>query len=86
VMQTHDSAKRSTWIKHAMDKLTAREQTIIRARQMTDDSVTLETLGQQLGISKERVRQIEANALAKLKNALLAEVGDPVEAGLVAAA
>lgn len=86
VMQTHDSAKRATWIKHALDKLSPREQTIIRARQMTDDSVTLETLGQQLGISKERVRQIEANALSKLKNALLEEVGDPVEAGLVAAA
>jgi RNA polymerase sigma-32 factor len=86
VMETQDSAKRATWIKHALDKLTPREQTIIRERQMREDAVTLETLGQRLGISKERVRQIESNALAKLRQALLEEVGDPVEAGLVAAA
>jgi RNA polymerase sigma-32 factor len=86
VESMHDSAKRATWIKHAMEKLSPREQTIIRERQMQDDAVTLETLGQRLGISKERVRQIEANALTKLRHALLEQVGDPVEAGLVAAA
>jgi RNA polymerase sigma-32 factor len=86
VMQTRDAAKRAKWIKRALDKLSPREQTIIRERQMQEDAVTLETLGQRLGISKERVRQIEANALAKLRHALLEQVGDPVEAGLVAAA
>jgi RNA polymerase sigma-32 factor len=85
VMQTRDGARRAKWIKHALGTLTAREQTIIRERQMREDAVTLEELGQQLGISKERVRQIEANALTKLKRALIEQVGDPVEAGLVAA-
>jgi RNA polymerase sigma-32 factor len=85
VMETHDGARRKAWIKQALDKLSPREQTIIRERQMNEDAVTLETLGQRLGISKERVRQIEANALTKLRRALLEQVGDPVEAGLVAA-
>jgi RNA polymerase sigma-32 factor len=86
VMQTADGAKRAKWIAQAFEKLSPREQTIIRERQMQDDTVTLEALGARLGISKERVRQVEAVALAKLRAALLEQVGDPVEAGLVAAA
>ena len=52
-------------------------------RKLQDESVTLEALGERLGISKERVRQIEGNALIKLKRALIARVGDPAEAGYV---
>jgi RNA polymerase sigma-32 factor len=85
VMLTRDAATRAQWINLALDTLTPREQVIIRERQMQEDSVTLESLGERLGISKERVRQIEANALGKLKRALLKQVGDPVEAGLIAA-
>ena len=84
VMLTKDAATRAQWINLALDTLTPREQIIIRERQMQEDSVTLESLGERLGISKERVRQIEANALSKLKRALIEQVGDPVEAGLVA--
>ena len=67
-----DSQVRGQWIHSALDTLTPRELTIIRERKLQDDedSVTLEALGQRLGISKERVRQIEANALSKLKRAL----------------
>ena len=85
VMLTRDTATRAKWINLALDTLTPREQVIIRERQMQEDAVTLESLGERLGISKERVRQIEANALTKLKRALIEQVGDPVEAGLVAA-
>jgi RNA polymerase sigma-32 factor len=70
-------------IQDAMQNLTAREKQIITARKLTDGSVTLASLGAKLGISKERVRQIETQALAKLKNAVLARVQDPVQAGLV---
>ncbi len=85
VMLTRDATTRAKWINLALDTLTPREQVIIRERQMQEDSVTLESLGERLGISKERVRQIEASALTKLKRALLEQVGDPVEAGLIAA-
>ncbi len=85
VMLTRDSDTRAKWINLALDTLTPREQVIIRERQMQDEAVTLESLGARLGISKERVRQIEASALGKLKKALLERVGDPVEAGLIAA-
>lgn len=77
-----DAEVRSDLIKEAMGSLTEREVIIISERQLTDESVTLSALGERLGISKERVRQIEAQALTKLKNALTRRVGDPVAAGL----
>ena len=44
-----------------------RELKIISERRLQDDGATLESLGEALGISKERVRQIESRALEKLK-------------------
>jgi RNA polymerase sigma-32 factor len=76
VMELHDSRVRSERVNLALETLSSRELTIIRERRLQDDdSVTLEALGQRMGISKERVRQIEANALNKLKRALLQHEG-----------
>ncbi len=83
VMESHDGAKRAHWVAVALKSLSERELIIIRERRLQDDGVTLETLGRRLGISKERVRQIEHHALKKLRAALLKQVGDPVAAGLV---
>lgn len=85
VSNQRDSEVRSSLIKEAMGALTEREIIIISERQLTEESVTLSALGERLGISKERVRQIEAQALTKLKNALTRRVGDPVAAGLTQA-
>ncbi|MCH8488498.1 MAG: RNA polymerase factor sigma-32 [Oceanicaulis sp.] len=85
VMESRDTAKRSEWLGAAMDRLNAREQLIIRERRLREDSVTLEQLGERLGISKERVRQIEHQALSKLRKARVEQVGDPAEAGLIPA-
>ena len=84
VMESHDGRQRSRWIESALETLNERELIIIRERRLRDDAVTLETLGTQLGISKERVRQIEHAALRKLRDALLSKVPDPEEAGLLA--
>jgi RNA polymerase sigma-32 factor len=70
-------------IQEAMASLTAREKQIITARKLGEEPITLASLGQKLGISKERVRQIENQAIAKIKNAILIRVKDPVQAGLV---
>jgi len=83
VMERHDSEQRAQWIEGALESLNARELTIIRERRLRDDAATLETLGTRLGISKERVRQIEHTALKKLRLALLDKVPDPEEAGLL---
>ena len=65
-----DQERRSEWIKSALDKLNPREMKIIRERRLSENGATLEALGTSLGISKERVRQIENRALEKLKIAL----------------
>ena len=83
VMEMHDSERRRRWILEALKTLTERENLIIRERRFTDDTVTLEVLGKRLGISKERVRQIEHQALGKLRKALVSMVGDPEETGLI---
>jgi RNA polymerase sigma-32 factor len=85
VMEERDNAKRKEWIAEALQVLNERETLIISERRLTDDSVTLEVLGKRLGISKERVRQIEHQALNKLKKTLTKMVGDPEKAGLIPA-
>jgi len=57
----------------ALATLNPREQTIIRARILDDDPMTLQELADQFGISRERVRQLEQNALKKMRGALCPE-------------
>ncbi len=66
-----DDERRVTWLNRALTVLSDRELKIIRERRLQDDGATLEALGVKLGISKERVRQIETRALEKLRAALL---------------
>jgi len=68
-----DDERRSGWLQKALCVLTERERRIIAERRLQDDGATLESLGEALGISKERVRQIESRALEKLKVALVKE-------------
>lgn len=82
-MIAHDRATRHAWLGEALSRLSDREKMIIHERRLAEEGVTLETLGQKLGVSKERVRQIEHQALQKLRNALTRMVGDPEEAGLI---
>jgi RNA polymerase sigma-32 factor len=70
VIETRDSQSRSQWLNSAMKMLNEREMKIIKNRHLQHKTVTLETLGSQLGISKERVRQIEKRAMEKLKMTL----------------
>jgi RNA polymerase sigma-32 factor len=70
VMFARDSRTRSIWLAQALAELSDREQTIIKERRLRDEARTLEDLGRDLGISKERVRQIEHRALEKLKSSL----------------
>lgn len=76
VIGMKDNATRSKWLNEALSELSDRERTIIEERRMNDDVVTLEDLGKQLGISKERVRQLEQRAMDKLKASILIKVQD----------
>ncbi len=66
-----DGERENQWLYQAVGVLNDRERRIMEARRLSEDVATLETLGEELGISKERVRQIEAKAMEKLKTALL---------------
>ena len=54
----------------ALAGFSSREERIIRKRHLGYDSVTLEELGKELGVSKERVRQLEQRAMQRLKISL----------------
>lgn len=57
-------------VNDALETLSDRERYIVRARMMNDDPVTLQELGDELGVSKERVRQLEERARGKLRTQL----------------
>ncbi len=61
---------------HILSTLTPREQTVIRLRFGIghDESSTLEQVGQSLSVTRERIRQIEAKALKKLKTPAIKEL------------
>ena len=82
VRDQHDSNTRVKWLNDAVAQLTEREQVNIRQRRLRETGMTLESLGRILGISKERVRQIECQALVKLRDTLSERCGDPREIGL----
>ncbi|MET3559361.1 RNA polymerase sigma-32 factor [Bartonella japonica] len=71
IEQVIDGQRRTQWLYDALQILNERELEIIRFRRLNEEGATLEVLGEKLGISKERVRQIEARALQKLRSALL---------------
>ncbi|MEM7565974.1 MAG: RNA polymerase factor sigma-32 [Pseudomonadota bacterium] len=70
VSNSIDAERRKDWLRAALKVLNARELKIVEERRLTEEGVTLEVLGKRLGISKERVRQIECRAMEKLRLAL----------------
>jgi RNA polymerase sigma-32 factor len=55
----------------ALEKLDERSRNILKRRWMTEDKATLHELADEYGISAERVRQVESNAISKLKGLMV---------------
>ena len=70
---TQNEELRATGLKNALESLDPRSRRIIEARWLREkDALTLHDLAEEFSVSAERVRQIEAKALAKMKGALSA--------------
>ncbi|MBK5934784.1 RNA polymerase RpoH-like sigma 32 subunit [Rhodovulum imhoffii] len=73
VEDRHDRTRLRGWLVQAMADLNERERFIVRERKLRDTPRTLESLGGELGLSKERVRQLEAAAFGKMRKTLETE-------------
>jgi len=67
---THDAECLRSWLITAIQGLNPRERFIVTERKLRDAPRTLESLGEELGLSKERVRQLEAAAFTKMRRSL----------------
>ena len=76
VEEEHDQEKLADWIGVAMDSLNEREQFIVRERKLIENPRTWESLGTELSLSKERVRQLEAAAFGKMRKYLEKNAGE----------
>lgn len=57
-------------LSEALEQLDERSRHIIQTRWLDDDKATLQELADHYGVSAERIRQLESNALKKLRNAV----------------
>lgn len=76
VEEEHDQQKLADWIGVAMDSLNDREKFIVSQRKLIESPRTLESLGAELSLSKERVRQLEAAAFGKMRKYLEKNAGE----------
>lgn len=67
VAEAEEQAERGKDVREALDHLGARERLVLEARDMDDDRSTLQQLSTRLGISRERVRQVELGAKRKVR-------------------
>lgn len=79
VVELRDAGTRSRWLRRALRELNDRERVIIHERRLREDAVTLQELGEELGISKERVRQIEQRAIEKLRSSITRQMREAGE-------
>jgi len=69
LIEAHDwSEYKQTVLKNALEKLDNRSLDIIKNRYMTENPLTLKDLSQHHSVSLERIRQLEQQAIKKLKN------------------
>jgi RNA polymerase sigma-32 factor len=71
LMEKQDRVMGASLLREALTTLTERERRIIEERRLVDNPRTLEEIGAEYGISRERVRQIENRAFAKLQKSVV---------------
>jgi len=73
VMETVDfAAFRHGMLSSSLEQLDARSRDIVESRWLAEKKATLHELGDRYGVSAERIRQLEVNAIKKLRNTMQA--------------
>ena len=70
VAHNRDTEQLREWLVGALSALSARERYIVTERKLREPGRTLESLGEELGLSKERIRQLEVAAFARMRRHL----------------
>ena len=65
--ETEELDERTKLLREAMERLDGRERHILSQRKLIDTPLTLDELSKEYGVSRERIRQIEARAFEKLQ-------------------
>lgn len=71
-----EQSLRNKILRSSLAQLNEREREVIRARMLTENPLTLEELGNKMGVSRERIRQIEKKAFEKLSSLVRAEISE----------
>ena len=74
VVRAQEKVFHNAHLRAALDQLPERERHIFIERRLTEDPVTLEELGKEYGISRERVRQLENRAYDRVQKSMLESV------------
>jgi RNA polymerase sigma-32 factor len=75
LMESEESEARRKALGEALSVLNPRERRIFATRRLAEEPLTLEQLADELGISRERVRQIETRAFEKVRQRVIQVVG-----------
>ncbi|MBF0188826.1 MAG: RNA polymerase sigma factor RpoH [Magnetococcales bacterium] len=70
LLDSESKRVRQEAVQRALSDLSEREREIVHRRFLNESAETLQTIGESLGISRERVRQLEKRALTKMKGSL----------------
>jgi RNA polymerase sigma-32 factor len=70
--EREESENRYKMLRQALGSLRDRERWVFEKRRLTDEPATLGAIADELGVSRERVRQIEMRAFEKVKKAVMA--------------
>jgi RNA polymerase sigma-32 factor len=76
VANAEERGHQSAILKEALKTLPERERNILSERRLKDNPLTLKKLGQEYGISRERVRQLEVRAFGKVQKAVKAAIAE----------
>jgi RNA polymerase sigma-32 factor len=71
LMESEEFEARRQALSHALTVLNPRERRIFEARRLAEEPITLDDLADQLGISRERVRQLETRAFEKVRQRVI---------------